>query len=104
MVRHLLGRLAPLAYVALAAVGSAGCGKQQPQGNVPTCAQIIEHVYSATKIAYPGHGEMDMGNRKADIAACEQRDMSVAERRCIMAAKDPGAIAECRRKHTAPPK
>lgn len=85
--------------VASLIIGLAGAGcskKQQAQGEVPTCAQITEHVYKVTRIAFPGHGDMEMGNRKSDIKECEARNVSATERRCIMAAKDMAGVAACR--------
>lgn len=74
----------------------AGCHRTADQQ--PSCAELTEHLYEVTKIAYPGHGEaMEMGNRKADIAACEQRKPAADERRCIMAAKDLAQVATCRK-------
>lgn len=87
--------------VALAVALAAGCGKRE-QEKVPSCAELTEHLYEVTRIAYPGHGDMEMGNRKAEIEACEQRNLPAAERRCMMAAKDLAGVAACR-KHSAPP-
>lgn len=80
----------------VAVVLLASC-QSKPAEKVPSCAELTEHLYSVTKIAYPGHGDMEMGNRKNEVAACEARKPSAGERRCIMAAKDLTAVAACRK-------
>lgn len=82
--------------LALVVAPVAGCKRGTPE-KVPTCAELTDHLSAVTKIAYPGHGDMEMGNRPADIAKCEERNPSPDERRCIMAAKDLNAIASCRK-------
>ena len=72
----------------------AACSKEK----VPTCAEVTDHVLKIVQVKYPGHGDMGAGgNREAQIAACEARNIDETERRCIMAAKTAEAIAECRR-------
>lgn len=74
-----------------------GCNKQSAPEKVPTCAELTTKISELTKIAYPGHGEMEMGNSKRDIAICEEKNPSPKERKCIMAAKDVPGIAACRK-------
>lgn len=74
----------------------AACSRSAPE-KVPTCAELTEHLFAVTKIAYPGHGDMEMGNRNAEVAACEARKPSPGERRCMMAAKDLAGVAACRK-------
>jgi hypothetical protein len=78
---------------ALAAGAAAGCERKQEVG--PSCKVITEHVYEITRKAYPGHGEMQMGNPKADIARCEARKLTLAQRRCMVEAKSVEALASC---------
>ena len=74
-----------------------GCSKSADK--VPTCAEVTDHLLKTVQIAYPGHGDMSgRGNRETEIQQCEARKMSTSERRCILAAKTPEAIGECRRK------
>jgi hypothetical protein len=83
-------------YVILAAaLAVAGCSSKKEDPG-PTCAQVTDHLFEVTKIAYPGHGDMAMGDRKAEIAQCEKRAVSADERRCIMAAADMAGVAKCR--------
>jgi hypothetical protein len=73
----------------------AGCNKTAEK--VPTCAELSAKLSEVTKIAYPGHGDVEMGNSKRDIEACEARAPKPAERRCIMAAKDLAGVTACRK-------
>jgi len=77
-----------------AALAAAGCSNKEAPG--PSCAQVTDHLFEVTKKAYPGHGDMAMGNRKVEIAQCEKRGIPAAERRCIMAAPDMAGVAKCR--------
>jgi hypothetical protein len=82
---------------ALLAAIAAACGKaaQEPPG--PSCAEITEHIYKLTRVEYPGHGDMAMGDRKRDVAACEARKLAPRERRCMIAAGSIVELAKCRR-------
>ena len=73
-----------------------GCSKSADKA--PTCAEVTDHMLKIVQIAYPGHGEMSgRGNRETEIQQCETREMSTTERRCIISANTPQAIAQCRR-------
>jgi hypothetical protein len=78
-----------------AALVLVGCSNNKDDPG-PSCAQVTDHLFEVTKLAYPGHGDMAMGNRKVEIAACEKRAIPAAERRCIMAAPDMAGVAKCR--------
>jgi hypothetical protein len=80
--------------VALALV--LGC-ERKPEDPGPSCAAVTDHVYEVTRKAYPGHGDMMMGNRKADIAGCEARKLTAKQRRCMLEAQSPDAVAQCSR-------
>lgn len=71
-----------------------GCGGKVDEG--PTCTQVTDHMLDVTKQQLVGHGDMELGQRGAMIAQCEQRKMSGEQRRCLMAAKDIPGIAACR--------
>ena len=74
----------------------ASCSKTDDKA--PTCAEVTDHVLKTVQIAYPGHGDMNgRGNRETEIQQCEARKMSASERRCVIGAKTPQAIAQCRR-------
>ena len=83
--------------IALAVLLFAACSKSSDD-KAPTCAEVTDHMLKIVQVAYPGHGDMGArGNRESQIAACEQRNPSASERRCILAAKTTEAIAQCRR-------
>jgi hypothetical protein len=85
-----------IATVLATATASTGCERKQEKP-APSCAMVTEHVYEITRKAYPGHGDMQMGNRKDDIARCEARKMSAEQRRCMVAAQSMEALAQCAR-------
>lgn len=72
----------------------AGCSKKADRG--PSCAEVTDHMLEVTRQQLTGHGEMELGNRKAMIAQCEERKMPAATRKCLVAATDLPAIAACR--------
>jgi hypothetical protein len=82
--------------LALAIVLGVGCKKTENE-KVPTCAEVSAKLAAVTKIAYPGHGDMEMGSSKRDVEACEIRKPTAKERRCIMAAKDLAGVTACRK-------
>src|SRR6187402_3545957 len=80
--------------IGLVAGLAAACErKQAPPG--PSCQVVTEHVYELTRKAYPGHGEMQMGNLKTDVARCEARKLTGAQRRCMVEARSVEALASC---------
>ena len=89
--------------LALALALAPGC-ERKPEDPGPSCEAITDHVYEVTRKAYPGHGEMAMGNRKADVARCEARKLTAKQRRCMLAAQTPEGVAQClpRQKTDAP--
>ena len=80
--------------IALALALAPGC-ERKPEDPGPSCEAITDHVYEVTRKAYPGHGEMAMGNRKADVARCEARKLTAKQRRCMLAAQTPEGVAQC---------
>ena len=72
-----------------------GCGKSEDPG--PSCEKVTDHVFEISTKAFPGHGDMAMGNRKDYIAGCEARKMPASERRCLLAAQDMMSLAKCRK-------
>ena len=80
-------------WIAVVLAFAPGCkGKEDPG---PSCKEVTDHVYEVTRKAYPGHGDMMMGNPKADVARCEARKMSGAQRRCMLQAQSVEALAQC---------
>jgi hypothetical protein len=80
--------------IAVALASVLGC-ERKPGDPGPSCAAVTDHVYEVTRKAYPGHGEMAMGNRKADIARCEARKLTAKQRRCMLEAQTPDTMAQC---------
>jgi len=72
-----------------------GCGKSEDPG--PSCEKVTDHVFEISTKAFPGHGDMGMGNRKDYVASCETRKMPASERRCLLAAQDMMSLARCRK-------
>jgi hypothetical protein len=87
-------------FILAAVIAAAGCSTKD---DGPTCAQVTDHLFEVTKIAYPGHGDMAMGNRKSEIESCEKRKIPADVRRCIMAAPDMTGVAKCRASSATPP-
>jgi hypothetical protein len=80
-------------WIAVVLAFALGCkGKEDPG---PSCKEVTDHVYEITRKAYPGHGDMMMGNPKTDVARCEARKMSAAQRRCMLQAQSVEALAQC---------
>jgi hypothetical protein len=77
----------------------AACSKKSEE-KAPTCAEVTDNMLKVMQAKYPGHGDMGaMGNRDMAIKDCEGRNMPVAEKRCIVAAKTTDDLAACRRAH-----
>jgi hypothetical protein len=92
----------PLAAVAvLAALAALAACKDDPG---PSCAQVTDHMLEVTKQMLAGHDGMgQLGDRKAMIAQCEQRNLTKQVRQCLMTAKDLDGFAACR-KSAVPPR
>ena len=43
----------------------------------------------------PGHGDMELGNKKQMVEQCEQRNLTPAQRTCMATAKDLNTLATC---------
>lgn len=82
-------------WIWIAIVLALGCGKDKKEDPGPTCAAVTDHVYEVSRKAYPGHGDMAMGNRAADIARCEARKLTGKQRRCMLEAQSMEALALC---------
>jgi hypothetical protein len=78
------------------------CSKKKAEDAAPSCDQVVDHMLEVTKQMLPGHGDQPMGDRKAMIAQCEQRNMPAAQRRCLVAAKSFDDLAKCRGNETPP--
>lgn len=83
VVKHLVLALALL----------AACSKKSDPG--PTCAQLTDHALELIKKTYPGHGEMQLGNRDRLIQECEARNYTPKQRKCLLAAQSLDAAAAC---------
>lgn len=70
------------------------CAKAKPAPD-PTCDQVVDNLLAVTKQQLTGHGDLELGNRKAMLDQCEQRALTAAQRRCLATAKDLSAIQAC---------
>lgn len=71
----------------------SACSKKA--ADVPSCEKVVDNMLTVTKTAMPGHGDMELGNKKQMVAECEKRGLSDEQKRCIVAAKDLNGLAEC---------
>lgn len=87
--------------LALLAALLVGCSKKEDAG--PSCDKVVDHMLEVTKQMLPGHGDQPMGDRKAMIDQCVQRNMPASQRRCLVAAKSFEDLAKCRSDERKPP-
>jgi hypothetical protein len=81
-------------WIALVPALAAGCSKKEDPG--PPCGQVADHVTEVVAKAYPGHADMmPKGARKQWVASCESRKLTAKQRRCMMDAQTPDALAAC---------
>jgi hypothetical protein len=72
-----------------------GCGGKTDPG--PPCDKVVDHMLEVTKQQMMGHENANFGSqRKAMVAQCEQRNMSVEMRTCLLATQTIAEIAKCR--------
>lgn len=72
-----------------------GCGGKKDPG--PPCDKVVDHMLEVTKQQMMGHENANFGSqRKAMVAQCEQRNMSVEMRTCLLATQTIADIAKCR--------
>jgi hypothetical protein len=78
----------------IAVVLALGCkGKEDPG---PPCTKVADHVNEVVSKSIPGHGDMmPASSRKAWVASCEARKLTGKQRRCMLSAQSPEALAEC---------
>lgn len=86
-------RLFAVLFALTTGCGSCGSKSDPP----PTCGQVIDHLLELGKPQMTGHGGVDMGReRDRMVLNCEQRDMPVPQRKCIMDAQTVQAASLCR--------
>jgi hypothetical protein len=89
--------------LALGAPVAAGCGSKKEDPG-PPCAKVMEHVHEVARKAFPGHGDMAMGNIKVDVERCEARKLPASVRRCMVSAQTMEELSKCQpREKKAPP-
>lgn len=72
-----------------------GCGGKNDPG--PPCDKVVEHMLEVTKQQLTGHETANFSQqRKAMIAQCEQRNMSLEMRTCLLGTQTIADIAKCR--------
>ena len=74
---------------ALMVVALGAC--QHADEPAPTCAAVTAHVADVMRQGRPEMGRV----LPQDIAACEARELTAAQRRCLVAASSLTAIASC---------
>jgi hypothetical protein len=82
------------ALILALAVALGGCANKKADPG-PACPAVVDHMLAVMKQGLTGHDAVDLGNRKQMIEQCEARNMSAAERRCLVEAKDLSALAAC---------
>jgi hypothetical protein len=85
-------------YALAALLFVAACGGKKA-ADVPSCDKVVDNMLAVTKTAMPGHGDMEMGNKKQMVAECEKRGLTDDQKRCLATAKDLNGLAGC----TPPP-
>lgn len=72
-----------------------GCGGKKDPG--PPCDKVVDHMLEVTKQQMMGHENANFGSqRKAMVAQCEQRNMSLEMRTCLLGTQTIADIAKCR--------
>ena len=80
----------------------AACKSDQA---APSCEKVVDHMLEVTKQQMPAHGGMgDLGDRKAMIEQCNKRNLTAAQRKCLMASKNLTEIANCGPAGNPPPR
>lgn len=80
----------------------SACSSKKKAADVPSCEKVVDNMLAVTKQAMPGHGDMEMGNKKQMTAECEKRNLTDDQKRCIATAKDLNGLATCTPKPAAP--
>lgn len=70
-----------------------GACSKKPDG--PPCSAVVDNMMAVTKQQMTGHGELEVQNRTAMVEQCEKRNLTPAQRTCLVTAKDLAAIAAC---------
>lgn len=92
--------LAGMRFALAALLVLSACSKKA--ADVPSCDKVVDNMLAVTKSAMPGHGDMEMGNKKQMVAECEKRNLTDDQKRCIATAKDLNALAGCTPAPAAP--
>ncbi len=78
----------------------AACSKK---ADGPACGAVVDNMMAVTKQQMTGHGELEVQNRTVMIEQCEKRNLTGAQRTCLVAAKDLAQIAACTPRPTSKP-
>jgi hypothetical protein len=87
----------------LALLVASGCSKKKAEDNGPACPEVVDHMVKVMREGLKGHESVNLGDRDQMIDQCEKRNMTAQERRCMLTAKDLGALASCRPNKQPPP-
>lgn len=88
-------------YALVAVLFVAACGGKKA-ADVPSCEKVVDNMLAVTKQAMPGHGDMELGNKKQMVAECEKRGLTDEQKKCMATAKDLNGLAACSPKPAAP--
>lgn len=72
-----------------------GCQKSAPQAPAPNCTEIMKHLSTVMSQGMKGHEGL-FGAGAKDIAECEGRHLTDAQKRCLFATKTMADIAACK--------
>ena len=78
-----------------------GACAKKPDG--PPCGAVVDNMMAVTKQQMTGHGELEVQNRTVMVEQCEKRNLTAAQRTCLVTAKDLAAIAACTPRPTPKP-
>ena len=73
------------------------CGGKA-ESDVPSCAQVMDHILEITRNQLVGHGDEVKSQRAGMVKQCEDRNMAPEIRRCLFQSKTLDDIAKCQGK------
>lgn len=89
-------------FVLAAMLVVTACSSKKQAADVPSCEKVVDNMLAITKQAMPGHGDMELGNKKQMVAECGKRNLTDDQKRCMATAKDLSGLATCTPKPAAP--
>jgi len=87
----------------LISIALLGACSKKAADEGPACGAVVDNMMAVTKQQMTGHGDLEVQNRAQMIEQCEKRNLTPAQRTCLVAAKDLAAIAACTPRPTPKP-